>query len=61
MSSHLEKSIALADQITTKAEDAVADLDREMALRKWPAEFRAIMWTAVAAVATSRAAAAKRP
>lgn len=60
MSSHLEKSIALADQITAKAEDAVAGLDMEMALRKWPAEFRALMWEAVAAVASSRATAAKQ-
>jgi len=60
MSSHLEKSIALADKITAKAENAVADLDREMALMKWPGEFRAIMWEAVAAIAASRAAAAKR-
>jgi hypothetical protein len=56
---HAEKSIALADQITAKAEKAVADLDREMALRKWPAEFRAIMWDAVAIVAQSRAADAR--
>ena len=55
MSSHLEKSIALADQITKKAEEAVADLDLEMAMRKWPAEFRAIMWEAVADIASRRA------
>ncbi len=57
--SHAERSIALADHITAKAEEAVADLDREMALRKWPAEFRAIMWDAVAIVASSRAASAR--
>jgi hypothetical protein len=56
---HAERSIALADQITAKAEEAVADLDCEMALRKWPAEFRAIMWDAVALVAAGRAAAAR--
>lgn len=60
MSSHMEKSVALADKITTRAEEALADLDREMALRRWPADFRAIMWEAVAAVATSRADDAKR-
>jgi hypothetical protein len=60
MSSHLEESIALADKLTTKAEESLADLDREMALMKWPAEFRAIMWEAVAALASARAADAKR-
>lgn len=60
MSSHMEKSVALADKITTRAEEALADLDCEMALRRWPADFRAIMWEAVAAVATSRADDAKR-
>jgi hypothetical protein len=59
MTSHLEKSIDIAHQITTKAEEAVAGLDREMALRKWPAEFRAIMWDAVALVASSCAADAR--
>jgi hypothetical protein len=59
LSAHLERSIALADQITAKAEEAVADLDREMALRKWPAEFRALMWDAVAIVASNRAAASR--
>lgn len=57
--SHAAKSIALADQITAKAEDAVSDLDLEMALRQWPAEFRAIMWDAVAIIARARAAAAR--
>lgn len=60
MTSHAAKSIALAGQIATKAEEAVADLDREMALRKWPAEFQAIMWDAVALVAQSRAREARR-
>ena len=58
MTSHIEKSIALADKITAKAEDAVSMLDREIV--SWPAEFRAIMWDAVAAVANSRAAEAKQ-
>ncbi len=58
MTSHIEKSIALAGKITAKAEDAVSRLDREIV--SWPAEFQVIMWEAVAAVASSRAAAAKR-
>lgn len=60
MSIHMEKSIALADKITTKAEDTLSSLDREMAIMKWPAEFRAIMWETVAAVASQRAADAKQ-
>lgn len=54
---HLMKSLALTDKITKKAEAALDGLEREMILMKWPAEFRAIMWEAVAAVASSRAAA----
>lgn len=57
MTNHTLKAISLADQILTKAEDAVSGLDREIA--GWPAEFRAIMWDAVAAIAIQRAAAAK--
>lgn len=59
MSTHTEKATDLAEKITAKAEDALDGLDREMVVMKWPAEFRAIMWEAVAAVASNRAAAAK--
>jgi hypothetical protein len=55
MSTQLEKSIALATKISAKAEDAVAGIEREMIIMKWPNEFRAIMWEAVAAVAAIRA------
>jgi hypothetical protein len=57
--SHIEKSIDLADKLTARAEEALSDLELEMTLRKWPADFRAIMWDAVALVAQSRAAAAR--
>jgi hypothetical protein len=50
-----EKAAALAEKITDRAADALSDLDREMAIMKWPAEFRAIMWEAVAHLALSRA------
>ena len=53
MSTHAQKSVALAEKITAKAEDAVSALDREIA--KWPDDFAAIMWEAVAVIATSRA------
>ena len=55
MSTHMEKSIDLADKITAKAEETLAALELEMAMRKWPTDFRRIMWEAVAAVATQRA------
>ncbi len=54
--SHAEKAEALAGKITDKAADALSALDREMAIMKWPAEFRAIMWDAVAELAYRYAA-----
>jgi hypothetical protein len=57
VSEHLKRSIDLAEKITAFAEGAVANLDRTIAA--WPAEFRCIMWEAVAEVAKSRAADAK--
>lgn len=60
MSSHAEKSMALADKITAKAEATLAALDREMIAMKWPDEFRIIMWEAVAVVASSYAASLKK-
>lgn len=52
MTSHTDKAQALAGKITKKAEDTLATLEWEMA--KWPAEFRAIMWGAVADIAFKR-------
>lgn len=49
-----DKAQALAELITNKAEAALADLEREMAIRKWAPEFRAIMWGAVADIAFKR-------
>lgn len=57
--SHAAKAIDLAEKITAKAEEAVACVGMEMNIMKWPAEFRAIMWDAVAIVANSRAAEAR--
>lgn len=48
----IKKAEALAAKITKKAEDALASLEWEMA--KWPAEYRAIMWGAVADTAFKR-------
>lgn len=55
MATHMEKAQALAGKIATKAEDALGSLEREMAIMKWPPEFRAIMWDAVAETAARRA------
>ena len=59
MSAHEEKAQAVAAKVMNRAENALADLEREMAIMKWPPEFRAIMWGAVAALATQRAALAR--
>lgn len=48
----MEKAQALAEKITSKAEDALSGIDQE--IMKWPAEFRAIMWGAVVEVASLR-------
>jgi hypothetical protein len=58
MSTHLRKSIALADQIVTKAEGALSGLDRELIM--WPPDFSAIMWEAVADIALRRAQVCRR-
>jgi hypothetical protein len=47
---------AIAEKIAKKAEDTLAGLEREMDIMKWPQEFRAIMWNAVAHAASLRAA-----
>lgn len=55
--SQAQKAIALADQITTMAEDTLRVLDRTIS--SWPGEFRSIVWMAVADIATRRATAAR--
>lgn len=55
------KAEALAEKIAAKAADALSAIDREMAIMKWPAEFRAIMWGAVAHEARNREADCKWP
>lgn len=51
--SHITKSIDLADKITSMAEDHLRSLD--LTISHWPAEFRAIIWDAVALTAQARA------
>lgn len=55
MATHAEKANALAEKIEAKASGALDGLEREMLIMKWPAEFRAIMWEAVVAIASRRA------
>jgi len=45
---------AFAEKITKKAEEALDGLTFEMVMMKWPPEFRAIMWGAVADIAFKR-------
>lgn len=49
----------LAEKIAKKAADMLDPLEREMIVMKWPAEFRAIMWQAVADTAARLAAGSK--
>lgn len=53
---HLKRSVDLAEKISAKAEEALADIEREMILNRWPDDFRAIMWETISTVALSRAA-----
>ncbi len=55
MTAHLQKAQDLAEKLTKKAEDALAGIEREMIIMKWPADFRKIMWETVATVAAHRA------
>lgn len=57
MSAHMQKAIGIADKVVTMAEDALRGLD--ISIAHWPAEFRAIIWDAVADIASRRAEAAK--
>ena len=50
--------IDVAGKVVSMAEDALSGLDR--AIRTWPADFRAIMWDAIADIAQRRAAAARK-
>ena len=52
---HWAKALALSDKIAGRAESTLDDLKWEMEARKWPPEFRKILWEAVAQVATAYA------
>lgn len=57
MSDHAQRAVAVADQVVSLAEDGLRTVDRTIAA--WPAEFRAIIWDAVAQIAYQRAAEAR--
>lgn len=53
----LEKVIDTSERIAAMAEDALRGLD--LSISHWPADFRAIIWGAVADIASRRAIDAK--
>jgi hypothetical protein len=53
MSENMQRTVNLADQVVSLAEDGLRSIDR--AISSWPAEFRVIIWDAVADIATRRA------
>lgn len=53
MSAHMEKAVSLADKVVTMAEDGLRPL--ALSIKHWPPEFSAIVWDAVADIATRRA------
>lgn len=57
MAGDMMKSTALADKVVALVEDGLRGLDRTIIT--WPAEFRAIIWEAVADTAARRAIAAR--
>jgi hypothetical protein len=58
MTEHALKAISVADKVVSLALDGVRGIERTIA--SWPADFRAIIWDAVADIASRRAAAARR-
>jgi hypothetical protein len=54
VSDHALKAISVADKVVSLAEDGLRGIDRT--ITAWPAEFRAIIWDAVADIASRRAA-----
>lgn len=54
----MQKAIDIADRVVSLVEDGLHSLD--VIVRGWPPEFRAIVWDAVANVASRRAETARR-
>jgi hypothetical protein len=58
MTNPAAKVLEVADRITAMSANALSGLD--IAMSKWPAEYRAIVWRAVADMATRRAEEAEK-
>lgn len=54
---NMKTAVEVADRVVSLAEDGLRSIDRT--ILSWPAEFRAIIWDAVADIASRRAAAAR--
>jgi len=59
VSNRAKTDISVAVRIVSLVQDGLRPLDRTIAA--WPAEFRALIWDAVAAIATARAAESRHP
>jgi hypothetical protein len=59
VSSHEQRAASIADKVVALVEDGLQGIDRTII--NWPAEFRVIVWDAVADIAHRRAAAARGP
>ena len=53
----MKMAVSVADKVVSLAQDGLRGIERTVAA--WPAEFRAIIWDAVADIASRRAAAAR--
>lgn len=57
MSDHAAKALSVADKVVDLVEDGLRGIG--LTIGKWPPEFRAIVWDAVADIASRRAEAAR--
>jgi hypothetical protein len=57
MKNHALNAIAVADKVAALSETGLRGI--ELTIKTWPAEFRAIVWDAVADIASRRAALAR--
>jgi len=59
MSEATDRAQRLASMIEQRARETLDPLNRRMVVDRWPAEFQAIMWRAVADIAAREAAKAE--
>lgn len=53
----MKTAVSVADKVVSLAQDALRSVD--LTITRWPPEFRAIIWDAIADIASRRAAAAR--